>query len=64
MIDESGSISNYNSSLFFIYSINLSLHYNIFLVDYLNPFIPRPSNDPHAELKHPPFLVPKAVGEM
>jgi hypothetical protein len=42
----------------------LSLHYNIFLVDYLNPFTPSPSNDPHAALKQPPFLVPIAVGEI
>lgn len=55
---------NYNSGLFLISSTNLSLHYKIFLVDSLNPFTPKPNKDPHAELKHPPFLVPIAVGEM
>ena len=55
---------SYNYSLFLIYATSLSLHYNIFLVDSLNPLIPKPNNDPQAELKHPPFLVPIAVGEM
>jgi hypothetical protein len=30
----------------------------------MNPDSPKSNSDPHAELKHPPFLEPKAVGDM
>lgn len=35
-----------------------------YLVLSKNPFYPKCKNDPQAELKHPPFLDPNAVGEM
>jgi hypothetical protein len=47
-----------------MYDNNFSTAIKIFLVDYLKPFTPKSSNDPQAELKQPPFLVPKAVGEI
>lgn len=30
----------------------------------MNPYSPKSRNEPQAELKHPPFLDPRAVGDI
>ncbi len=61
---ESGSAINSKCSFYFINLLIFSTHSNNFLVHYINPYSPKSRKEPQAELKHPPFLDPKAVGEI
>jgi hypothetical protein len=53
------------SSLFYLINLqSFSTPSISFLVHSRNPSSPKSKNEPQAELKHPPFLDPRAVGEM
>jgi hypothetical protein len=64
MIVECGYAINYSYFVFLIKVHSFSMASNKFFVHSINPAYPKSRSEPHAELRQPPFLDPRAVGEM
>ncbi len=64
MMVESGSAMSSKSGLDLMKATNFYTYTKILAVIFLKPSTPKSRRLPHAALRHPPFLVPMAVGDM